>query len=1065
MSRGAKGSVFSVFLLCLFWTQGFLRTAYAQQEVREQVCPKHSLAYTLLKDYGSFQCLKVGEKLEQNFDFALPQEKAGEDFQGVHSNGTYDQFIVLFEEYRFGGEHKQSLRNQISVSRGDNRAWKWVERRNEADKYTTDFGVVRVLKGDKQEDLVSLIRGLRSVKQVFLDDVIHNQRTLQLFDDMGPAVAEKDYLDIGRKYEEFQINSLYQPEILWGKGFTGQGIRVGIFDTGMKSTQKHLRNVKWRSNWTYQPSRADGHGHGTSVAGSIASVHPDCPGTAPDVDLYTFKVFTDDGDSFTSWYLDAINFVHVLKLHMINVSIGGLDFKDIPFVDKFRQLVANGVIVFAALGNLGPEWGNLNSPADDFHVLGVGSHNYNFGVSAYQSRGMTLQEKPYGYGRVKPDILTYADKIFTLSHGENGKCTKFHGTSAASPVTLGLSALLASSIPEDERYRKLSPASIKQILWEGADRLKYWSMYEQGPGALNLQKSFDVLREYEPRVTVMPPYIDLSNEADKDYFWPHSAQPLYAHSMPLMVNFTITNGMGSIGYITDAPRWNPSNALGNKLRIQFDYAPTLWPYSGYLGTYMHVEDSAESSSGVAEGRITFQVTSPPFPGETEKRVQQVAVPIKVKVIPTPPRSKRVLWDDYHNLQYPHALVPMDGSRESHNHDFAGDHPHTNYKEIFTELVDNGYYVEILSSSLTCFDAMQYGMLIILDPEVEFDQEEIDKLYRDVAQDGLGLVVLADWYSKDRLGMQRSLFSENIRAFLEYEMGGCNVPALNRLLSNFNIAFSNITVEGEVTLGETGKKLPVFTGTSIAKLPPKSVILETDKGKLPVLALTKVEEGNIIVFTDSSSFDLAVYYLKKGVNRWRGEMNGVFTDFTKYASEGETPAWIEAGTFHEDGFQYQFAKRGGSYSNYNPEMIPDEFENLSPEKMKIFSKPVQCFRNAPLEYQPDRTEMVRKRNNVILSWMSWAKDRINSASSRIDGSEKRKASGGLPNENSSSTTTDIGGEESIKPTEQTHSNYPVAQVFGLFFVVFCLMGVIYLTRGKLNRKVQGKSSYSRAKQSV
>ena len=134
-------------------------------------------------------------------------------------------------------------------------------------------------------------------------------------------------------------------------------------------------------------------------------------------------------------------------------------------------------------------------------------------------------------------------------------------------------------------------------------------------------------------------------------------------------------------------------------------------------------------------------------------------------------------------------------------------------------------------------------------------------------------------------------------------------------------------------------------------------------------------------------------------------------------------------------------------------------------MKIFSKPVQCFRNAPLEYQPDRTEMVRKRNNVILSWMSWAKDRINSASSRIDGSEKRKASGGLPNENSSSTTTDIGGEESIKPTEQTHSNYPVAQVFGLFFVVFCLMGVIYLTRGKLNRKVQGKSSYSRAKQSV
>ncbi len=54
-------------------------------------------------------------------------------------------------------------------------------------------------------------------------------------------------------------------------------------------------------------------------------------------------------------------------------------------------------------------------------------------------------------------------------------------------------------------------------------------------------------------------------------------------------------------------------------------------------------------------------------------------------------------------------------------------------------------MEILSSSLTCFDASQYGALVICDPELEYDQEEIDKLYRDVATEGMGLIVLADWY--------------------------------------------------------------------------------------------------------------------------------------------------------------------------------------------------------------------------------------------------------------------------------------------------------------------------------
>ncbi len=49
-----------------------------------------------------------------------------------------------------------------------------------------------------------------------------------------------------------------------------------------------------RTNWTHEPTLEDGLGHGTFVAGVVASSDAACPGFAPDVDIYTFRVFTND---------------------------------------------------------------------------------------------------------------------------------------------------------------------------------------------------------------------------------------------------------------------------------------------------------------------------------------------------------------------------------------------------------------------------------------------------------------------------------------------------------------------------------------------------------------------------------------------------------------------------------------------------------------------------------------------------------------------------------------------------------------------------------------------------
>jgi membrane-bound transcription factor site-1 protease len=52
---------------------------------------------------------------------------------------------------------------------------------------------------------------------------------------------------------------------------------------------------------------------------------------------------------------------------------------------------------------------------------------------------------------------------------------------------------------------------------------------------------------------------------------------------------------------------------------------------------------------------------------------------------------------------------------------------------------------IAGSPFTCFDASQYGTLLIVDAEEEYFPEEVTKLKRDV-DSGLSVIIFADWYN-------------------------------------------------------------------------------------------------------------------------------------------------------------------------------------------------------------------------------------------------------------------------------------------------------------------------------
>jgi membrane-bound transcription factor site-1 protease len=101
----------------------------------------------------------------------------------------------------------------------------------------------------------------------------------------------------------------------------------------------------------------------------------------------------------------------------------------------------------------------------------------------------------------------------------------------------------------------------------------------------------------------------------------------------------------------------------------------------------------------------------------------------------------------------------------------------------------GYHFEVLTDPFTCFDAKNYGALMIVDPEDYFSIDEISKLRQDVEQEGLSLIVIGDWYNEAI--MQKASFMNN-NTFERWEpvMAGANVGSINALLQPYKIALGD-----------------------------------------------------------------------------------------------------------------------------------------------------------------------------------------------------------------------------------------------------------------------------------
>ncbi|MFP7479828.1 S8 family serine peptidase [Terribacillus saccharophilus] len=165
-------------------------------------------------------------------------------------------------------------------------------------------------------------------------------------------------------------------------GVTGQGVKVGVIDTGIDYTHPDLRKnykggfdvVDWDDDpMETTPEEGEATIHGTHVAGIIGA-NGKMKGIAPDAEIYSYRALGPGGTGTSVQVIAAIEKAVEDNMDIINLSLGSsVNGPDWPTSLAVNKAVEMGVSVVTANGNEGPANWTVGSPATATKALSVGA--------------------------------------------------------------------------------------------------------------------------------------------------------------------------------------------------------------------------------------------------------------------------------------------------------------------------------------------------------------------------------------------------------------------------------------------------------------------------------------------------------------------------------------------------------------------------------------------------------------------------------------------------------------------------------------------------------------------
>jgi len=302
------------------------------------------------------------------------------------------------------------------------------------------------------------------------------------------VISLSGYLDSDSRtdwaFEETQLEDMND------RGFRGEGIRIGIVDTGINIGHPDLKDmniIAWRDFINDEPEPYDDKGHGSHVAGLIGA-DGEITGGAPKADFIIAKALDSEGGGDDSTVAEAINWCVDQGADVICLSLG--NDAVIPRIGEFsglaaRNAVNQGVMVVASAGNdgrggeEGEDDGDVNRPATVDGVIAVGAVDEDLKIAPFSSMGdndgitsLTIDDRTDP--DKKPEVVAPGVKIRS-THLDRTYAI-MSGTSQAAPFVASGIALMLEEHPEYKREGATGGNSdavekIKEAIMKGAYKL------------------------------------------------------------------------------------------------------------------------------------------------------------------------------------------------------------------------------------------------------------------------------------------------------------------------------------------------------------------------------------------------------------------------------------------------------------------------------------------------------------------------------------------------------------------------------------------------------------------
>jgi len=227
----------------------------------------------------------------------------------------------------------------------------------------------------------------------------------------------------------------------------GEGIKVALFDTGIDLNNDDIIVSGGISFIDGVESFDDDNGHGTSMAGILASSlnNQGLVGVAPKVELYSVKVLDKNGNGYYSNIIQGIEWAIDNHIDIIAMSFGGAQYSEI-LNEAIKNATYNDIMVIAASGNDGCS--DIQYPANYPDVVCVGATDIDNKISQFSNVGEQM------------DILAPGVEIETIN--SNGASIKVSGTSTSVQHVAGVAALIWSA------DRDLSIEQLKAVIYKNA---------------------------------------------------------------------------------------------------------------------------------------------------------------------------------------------------------------------------------------------------------------------------------------------------------------------------------------------------------------------------------------------------------------------------------------------------------------------------------------------------------------------------------------------------------------------------------------------------------------------